>query len=85
MVIVLWILSIAAVIISVGFFYQLIGSHRDRRLYASPGRWVDIGGKCRLYLLEKGTGGPTVLFEAGIAATNLNWFHIQEIVARHCR
>jgi pimeloyl-ACP methyl ester carboxylesterase len=82
MVIVLWILSIAAVIISVGFFYQLIGSHRDRRLYASPGRWVDIGGKCRLYLLEKGTGGPTVLFEAGIAATNLNWFHIQEIVAR---
>jgi len=47
-----------------------------------PRRWVDIGGKCRLYLLEKGTGGPTVLFEAGIAATNLNWFHIQEIVAR---
>ena len=25
---------------------------------------------------------PTVLFEAGIAATNLNWFHIQETVSR---
>ena len=36
----------------------------------------------KLYLLEKGSGGPTVLFEAGIAATNLNWFHIQETVAQ---
>jgi pimeloyl-ACP methyl ester carboxylesterase len=32
--------------------------------------------------LEKGSGGATVLFEAGIAATNLNWFHIQETVAQ---
>ena len=31
--------------------------------------------------LEKGADGPTVLFEAGIAATNLNWFHIQETVS----
>jgi pimeloyl-ACP methyl ester carboxylesterase len=82
MVIVLWILSVVAVIVSAGFLYQLIGSHRDRRLYAGLGRWVDIGGKCRLYLLEKGSGGPTVIFEAGIAATNLNWFHIQETIAR---
>jgi pimeloyl-ACP methyl ester carboxylesterase len=43
---------------------------------------VDIGEGHKLYLLEKGEGGPTVLFEAGIAATNLNWCHIQETVAR---
>ena len=59
----------------------------DRRLsrpaaLCRPGRWVMIGRGCRLYLLEKGSGGPTVLFEAGIAATNLNWFHIQETVSR---
>jgi len=30
---------------------------------------------------SKGSNGPTVLFEAGIAATNLNWFHIQETVS----
>jgi pimeloyl-ACP methyl ester carboxylesterase len=29
-----------------------------------------------------GSGNQTVLFEAGIAATNLNWFHIQETVSR---
>jgi len=33
-------------------------------------------------VLEKGSGGPTVVFEAGIAATHLNWFHIQETVSR---
>jgi pimeloyl-ACP methyl ester carboxylesterase len=34
-----------------------------------------------LYMLEKGSGGPTVIFEAGIAATNLNWCHIQDVVS----
>jgi len=78
----LWIVSITAGLISAGFLYQLIGARRDRRRFALPGRWIDIGGRTRLYLLEKGTGGPTVLFESGIAATNLNWFHIQQTVSR---
>jgi len=78
----LWILSLAAVLISAGFIYQLIGSYRDRLRYAGSGRWVTIGQGCRLYLLEQGSGGPTVLFEAGIGATNLNWRHIQETVSR---
>ena len=78
----LWIVGSAAALIAAGFLYQLIGAHRDRLRYAGAGRWVTIGRGCRLYLLEKGSGGPTVLFEAGIAATNLNWFHIQESVSR---
>ncbi|HXR38340.1 MAG TPA: alpha/beta hydrolase [Terracidiphilus sp.] len=82
MYIVLSIIAVAAALIGAGFLYQVIGSHRDRRRFASAGRWVEIGQGHRLYMLEKGSGGPTVLFEAGIAATNLNWFHIQEIVAR---
>jgi len=64
-----------------GFLYQWLGSHYDRLRYAAEGRWIDIGGGRRLYLLEKGSGQPTVLFEAGIAATNLNWCHIQETVS----
>jgi pimeloyl-ACP methyl ester carboxylesterase len=62
--------------------YQCLGARRDRRRYTSEGRWIDIGGTRKLYLVEKGSSGPTVLFEAGIAATNLNWFHIQEAVSR---
>jgi pimeloyl-ACP methyl ester carboxylesterase len=78
----LMILGSAAALISAGFLYQWIGGHRDRRRFASPGRWIKIGRRSSLYVVEKGSGGPTVIFEAGIAATNLNWFHIQEIVSR---
>jgi len=71
-----------AALITAGFLYQRIGARSDRRRYASSGRWITIGRGCRLYLLEKGSGGPTVLFESGIAATNLNWCRIQETVSQ---
>ena len=70
------------VLIAAGVLYQRVGARRDRLRYTDSGRWVDIGSGCRLYLLEKGSGGPTVLFESGIAATNLNWCRIQETVSQ---
>lgn len=76
------IVGVAACLVLIGFLYQVIGARRDRKRYTSEGRLVDIGDGRRIYLLEKGSGGPTVLFEAGIAATNLNWLHIQDKVAR---
>ena len=82
MYIAFWILTPAIILILTGFVYQCIGSHRDRVRYAGAGRWISIGQGRRLYLLEQGSGGPTVLFEAGIGATNLNWRHIQKTVAR---
>jgi pimeloyl-ACP methyl ester carboxylesterase len=70
---------------SVGFLYQWLGARRDRLRFTGDGRWVDIGGGRRLYLIEKGTAGQghTVIFESGIAATNLNWFLIQQAVSRY--
>lgn len=82
MLLLLLISGVAAALAAAGFFYQCFGAYQDRLRYAGDGRWIDIGRGRRLYLLEKGSGGPTVLFEAGIAATNLNWFHIQEMVSR---
>jgi pimeloyl-ACP methyl ester carboxylesterase len=76
------ILCFSATLPAVGFVYQYIGANRDRKRYTGPGRWVEIDRRRRLYVVEKGTGGPAVLFEAGIAATNLNWHHIQENVSR---
>jgi len=76
------ILSLIAALFAVGYLYQFIGSSRDRWRYTSPGRWVKIGRGQRLYVVEKGSGGPAVVFEAGIAATNLNWHYVQEQVAR---
>lgn len=65
-----------------GFLYQWTGERRDRRRFTCCGRWVTIEDGHRLFLLEKGSGGPTVLFESGIAATNLNWCHIQKDVSQ---
>jgi pimeloyl-ACP methyl ester carboxylesterase len=75
------ILSVIAAVLAAGFLYQFLGARRDKRRYTSPGRWVEIGRGQKLYVVEKGSGGPAVLFEAGIAATNLNWHHIQEKVS----
>jgi pimeloyl-ACP methyl ester carboxylesterase len=72
---------VLAALVAAGFLYQWLGAHLDRFRYAAEGRWIDIGAGRRLYLLEKGSGEATVLFEAGIAATNLNWFQIQETVS----
>jgi len=79
------ILGLAAVLITAGCLYQSIGARRDRRRYAGFGRWVTIGRGCQLYVVEKGSGGPTVLFESGIAATNLNWNLIQRTVSGFTR
>jgi pimeloyl-ACP methyl ester carboxylesterase len=71
----------AALLVAAGVLYQILGCRRDRLLYATDGRWVTIGRGSQLYLLEKGSGEPTVLFESGIGATNLNWRRVQETVA----
>jgi len=81
MIILVTIISLPVALSLAGFFYQWIGAHRDRRRFTGPGRWVHVGHGYKLYLLEKGSGGPTVLFEAGIAATNLNWCHVQQVVS----
>jgi len=78
----LWATVPAAFLVSIGFLYQFVGCRRDRRRYAGVGRWVTTKGGSSLYLLEQGDGGPTVIFESGIGATNLNWRHVQSTVSR---
>jgi pimeloyl-ACP methyl ester carboxylesterase len=74
--------GLAGALVATGFLYQWLGSRYDRKRFTSAGSFFEIGNGQRLYLLEKGSGEATVLFESGIAATNLNWFHIQEKVSR---
>ena len=81
MVIALSIASVVVALLLAGALYQHLGSRRDRRRYSSPGRWVTTKHDCELYLYEMGDGEPTVVFEAGIGATHLNWRHIQDAVA----
>lgn len=73
--------TLAVLLLLCGVLYQCIGGFLDRRRLLAPGRIVDIGHGRRLYLLEKGCGGPSVVFESGFGATSLNWMHIQDAVA----
>lgn len=82
MVLLVSIFGLVTVLVLSGIVYQRLGARSDRRRFTREGRWIDIGGKRKLYLLEMGSGDATVLFESGIAATNLNWFHIQATVSR---
>lgn len=82
MYILLSLFGLAATLVVSGCLYQQLGGYFDRRRYAGSGRWIDIGQGRKLYLLEQGSGGPTVIFEAGIAATNLNWRHLQGMVSQ---
>jgi pimeloyl-ACP methyl ester carboxylesterase len=66
------------------FLYQAAGTAADRRRFPPPGRLVDIGGR-RLHVSQAGQGRPAVIFEAGIAASSLNWTTIQAGVARFTR
>ena len=43
---------------------------------------VEIGGGRRLFVRRRGAGTPTVLFEAGIAASSLNWQFLQDRISQ---
>ena len=72
----LWLLVLLLLVPAAGFAYQVLGGLRDRQLM-TPGERVEAGNG-RLYLLKKGVGQPTVVFESGFVATSLNWQHIQD-------
>lgn len=82
------ILAIAALVIAVllltGMVYQWLGTKRDMRRHPPPGRMIDIGGG-RLHLLEKGTGSPTVVFDAGLPGSVLSWTQVQKDLSRLVR
>lgn len=82
MQIALWIAILILVLPVLGFLYQNAAEFRDRRLYSRAGRYVTLANGCSLYLREMGSGGPTVIFEAGIGASSLNWRRIQEAIAQ---
>lgn len=82
---VLWIVSLAALAVLAGLGYQRAGLARDAEAVRAPGRRVDIGGGRGLHLHCVGSGTPSVILEAGIAASSLSWTHVQPRVAAFTR
>jgi pimeloyl-ACP methyl ester carboxylesterase len=70
-----------------GFLYQTIASAVDASTYPPPGKLIDMGGY-RLHLYCTGTsrpGSPTVILEAGLGGTSLDWSKVQPGVASFTR
>ena len=75
----------AAALPAAGMLYQWAGTRKDKKRFLRNEALVDIGEGRRLYLSQKGTGSPTVIFESGISATSLNWTHLQRAVSSFAR
>lgn len=57
---------------------------RELSLNPPPGELIDVDGT-KLHLLSMGTGSVTVVMEAGLGGTYLEWSKVQPDVAEHTR
>lgn len=73
--------ALAAGATAAGLAYQAITTARDIRAYPATGERVDIGGY-RLHLVRAGSGGPSVVLDAGLAGFALDWGLVLPEVAR---
>src|SRR5690349_6601006 len=67
-----------------GLISQAIASAIDAARYAAPGKLVDVGGY-QLHVNCTGTGSPTVILDAGLGGTTLDWSKVQPAVTRFTR
>jgi pimeloyl-ACP methyl ester carboxylesterase len=77
-------LLIVGGLVVAGAVYQAIGASRDRRTFVAPGALGPVG-RHRLHYRCLGAGSPTVILEAGIAASSLTWSRVQPRVAQLTR
>lgn len=72
------------VLAALGAIYQHIGTKIDKRTYPPVGKMVDIGGY-KLHMIDSGSGGPTVVIDAGMGCSSLDWALVQPEVAKFAR
>jgi pimeloyl-ACP methyl ester carboxylesterase len=76
--------GLMAVLALLGASYEAIAAAGDARRYPAPGQLVDIGGY-RLHIQCVGTGSPTVVLDAGLGGSSLDWNLVQPELARSTR
>jgi pimeloyl-ACP methyl ester carboxylesterase len=76
--------GLIAVLALVGASYEAIAARGDARRYPAPGQMVDIGGY-RLHIQCVGTGSPTVVLDAGLGGSSLDWNLVQPELGRTTR
>ncbi len=76
--------AVVLILALLGASYEAIAARRDAARFPAPGQLVDIGGY-RLHLHCVGTGSPTVLLEAGMGGSSMDWRLVQSELGRTTR
>lgn len=76
--------ALAIVLASAGAAYEAVAAGGDVRAYPAPGRLVDVGG-FRLHIHCTGSGSPTIVLDAGLGGSSLDWSLVQPTLAATTR
>jgi pimeloyl-ACP methyl ester carboxylesterase len=68
--------GLIVVLALVGASYEAIAAAGDARRYPPPGQLIDVGGY-RLHIQCVGAGSPTVVLDAGLGGSSLDWNLVQ--------
>lgn len=71
-------------IVAILLSYQKIATIIDDYHFPPPGMLVDVGGY-QLHIHSTGTGGPTVVLDAGLSGTSLGWSLVQSEASKFTR
>jgi pimeloyl-ACP methyl ester carboxylesterase len=78
------VLILIAGLVLAGAGYEAIAARGDTQAYPAPGQLVDVGG-FRLHIHCVGTGTPTVVLDAGLGGTSLDWNLVQTQIGQTTR
>lgn len=74
----------AVALVAWGTLYEAASSAGDASTYPATGRWVEVDGH-DLYLECRGEGSPTVVMDAGLGGSSLDWSLVQSDIAAKTR
>jgi pimeloyl-ACP methyl ester carboxylesterase len=78
--------TLVALVILIGAGYETAGRRSAARDFPPPGKLVDVGGGRRIQIDCRGTGSPTVVFEAGLdMGGSFSWFGVHDSIAKSTR
>jgi pimeloyl-ACP methyl ester carboxylesterase len=77
-------LGLLAIVAASGAAYEAIAGAGDAAAFPPAGRLVDVGGY-RLHLDCRGEGSPTVVMDAGLGGSSLDWTLVQPELAHTTR
>jgi pimeloyl-ACP methyl ester carboxylesterase len=83
----LWLGGFVVVVVGlalIGMVYESAAEARDAQAFPPPGQMVDVGGH-RLHLNCTGAGSPTVVIDAGLGGSSLDWTWVRQDVAKTTR